>query len=86
MRLSLNIEKLEQLQKQRNWSDTELAKRIGVSRSRLWRAKLPKDHPYYCYPGETFIAGVLKAFPEVSFEEIFFLDDLCSGVHKEETR
>jgi transcriptional regulator with XRE-family HTH domain len=83
-KIVLNIQKLESLQKERNWTDTELAKRLGISRSRLWRAKLPKDHPHYCSPGESFIAGVLKTFPEVNFDEIFFLDNVCSGVHKNE--
>jgi transcriptional regulator with XRE-family HTH domain len=84
MKIALNIKKLEMLQKERKWTDTELARRIGISRSRLWRAKLPKDHPHYCSPGESFIAGVLKTFPEVRFEEIFFLDNMCSGIHKNE--
>jgi transcriptional regulator with XRE-family HTH domain len=85
-KIALNIKKLESLQKERNWTDTELAKRLGISRSRLWRAKLPKDHPHYCSPGESFIAGVLKTFPEVNFDEIFFLDNLCSDVHKNKVK
>ncbi|OCA84469.1 hypothetical protein A8F94_17380 [Bacillus sp. FJAT-27225] len=51
----------------------EIAEAIGVSTSQLWRAALPADHPSYNAPGQSFIAGVLKAFGE-PFERFFFLD------------
>ncbi|BAU28986.1 hypothetical protein DFP93_103166 [Aneurinibacillus soli] len=82
MKIRLRVEVLEGLQKQEKWTDTELAKQMGISRSRLWRAKLPVDHVEYCSPGESLIAGALKAFPDKGFYDLFFLDEMCSGIHK----
>lgn len=53
---------------------TEIAKAIGVSPSQLWRATLPLNDPRYNAPGQSFIAGVLKAFGE-PFERFFFLEE-----------
>jgi DNA-binding XRE family transcriptional regulator len=78
MNLKLRVDKLEELQTENSWTDTELAKRMGISRSRLWRAKLPAEHNEYCSPGESLIIGVLKAFPEKKFDDLFFLDKTCS--------
>ncbi|MGG1480478.1 winged helix-turn-helix domain-containing protein [Bacillus smithii] len=85
MKIKLRVDVLEELQKEKNWSDTELAKQMGISRSRLWRAKLPESHNEYCSPGESFIVGALKAFPNKKFEDLFFLTEPCSSIHKEET-
>ncbi len=73
MRLGINVEQIQKLQQEKGWTDTELAAKIGVSRSRLWRAKLPVTHEHYCSPGETLIIGVLNAFPEKKFDDLFFL-------------
>ncbi|MDV2683776.1 hypothetical protein RYX56_05565 [Alkalihalophilus lindianensis] len=59
-------------------SDTELAAKIGVSVSQIWRAKLNKDDPRYCAPGPAFIAGVINAFGE-PFERFFFLEPELRG-------
>ncbi|MDN5324136.1 MAG: hypothetical protein PWQ67_2590 [Clostridia bacterium] len=72
--IRLNITKLNELQKKKGLNDTQLAEKIGVSPSTLWRVKLPINDSRYNSPGEDFIAGVLKAFPEICFEDIFFLD------------
>jgi hypothetical protein len=74
VKLKLRVDVLEYLQKQMEWSDTELANRLGISRSRLWRAKLPTSHPEYCSPGEALITGILKTFPEKNFDDLFFLE------------
>lgn len=56
-------------------TDTELAAKIGVSVTQLWRAKLPSTDPRHNAPGTAFIAGVLSAF-DGPFERFFFLDSV----------
>ncbi len=56
-------------------SDTQLAEAIGVSRTQMYRAKLPKTDPQYNAPGPNFIAGVLGFFGG-KFEDFFFLEDV----------
>jgi transcriptional regulator with XRE-family HTH domain len=80
-KIRLRVNFLETLQKQNKWNDSELARKMGISRSRLWRAKLPEDHNEYCSPGEGLIAGALNAFPNCKFDDLFFLDKVCSGIH-----
>ena len=52
--LTLNLVALEQLQKQKGWSDTELAAALGVSVTQVWRVKNGGQ------PGNRFIAGLIK--------------------------
>ncbi|WP_010278907.1 hypothetical protein [Paenibacillus senegalensis] len=52
-------------------SDVELAKKLGVNKTQIWRAKLPVDDPRHNSPGPAFIAGVLKVFGG-PFERYFF--------------
>lgn len=54
-------------------NDTQIAAKLGISVTQLWRVKLPKTHPQHNAPGTSFIAGVLTAFGG-SFERFFFLD------------
>jgi transcriptional regulator with XRE-family HTH domain len=82
MKIKMKVDVLEQLQKEENLNDTQLAERMGISRSRLWRTKLNDSHPEYCSPGESLIIGTLNAFPNKKFEDLFFLSDVCSSVHK----
>lgn len=84
-KIKLRVDVLEKLQKEKRWTDTELAKQMGISRSRLWRAKLPETHDEYCSPGESFILGVMVAFPETKFEDIFFLKLVCSQRNENKT-
>jgi transcriptional regulator with XRE-family HTH domain len=84
LKIKLRVKVLEQLQNEQGWTDTKLAKQMGISRSRLWRAKLPEDHNEYCTPGEKLINGALKAFPNKTFDDLFFLENVCSDVHKEQ--
>lgn len=75
----LNVDKLEEEQKKHNISsDTQMAAKIGVSVTQLWRAKLPIQDPRHNSPGPTFIAGVIKAFGG-PFEKYFFLDEIVRG-------
>lgn len=69
--MKLRVDVLNRLQRERGWTETELARRIGISRSRLWRAKLPVKHKEYCSPGKKFISGLLKTFPDHSFDDLF---------------
>lgn len=85
LKIKLRVDVLEELQEKNNWNDTELAKQMGISRSRLWRAKLPENHNEYCSPGESLIVGAMKAFPDKKFEDLFFLTDVCSVVHNSST-
>ena len=56
-------------------TDAVLAKKIGVSPSQVWRAKLPINDNRYNAPGTQFIAGVLDTFVQ-PFENFFYLDEI----------
>lgn len=66
--VKVNLEALKKLQKK--MPDADFANKINVSPATLSRIKNEK-----AYPGESFIAGVLGAFPKKKFDQIFFLDD-----------
>ena len=53
--------------------DIDVAKNMGISQVQLWRVRLPDDDPRHNDPGNDFIAGVLKLFPDKKFEDLFFL-------------
>lgn len=72
-KIRLRAEVLYALQNEKDWNDTKLASKMGVSRSRLWRARLPETHPEHCSIGESFIVGAMTLFPESRFEDLFFL-------------
>lgn len=55
-------------------TNAQIAEAIGVSSAQLWRATLDPTDPRYNAPGQSFIAGVLKAFGE-PFERFFFLGE-----------
>lgn len=50
-------------------TDSELANKIGIDYTMLWRIKTGRNKP-----GQQFVARMLNAFPELNFEDIFFLD------------
>lgn len=50
------------------------AEKMEISASQLWKVKTGIHDP-----GKDFIAGALKAFPNTSFDELFFLP----GVQRE---
>ncbi|GAB6085326.1 hypothetical protein [Alkaliphilus crotonatoxidans] len=68
MRLILRVEKLLILQQRLRLTDTAMAKKIGISRPQLWRAK--QRQPI----GEKFIAGFKNAFPEVKLDDFFMIE------------
>ncbi|MPM61270.1 hypothetical protein SDC9_108128 [bioreactor metagenome] len=64
-----NIEYIKKELESRKWSGSQLAIKMGVSRmevSRLLRGER--------IGGKKCIGGLIKAFPNVSFEQLFFLD------------
>jgi len=73
---------LDNLQNDLKMNDQEFAEFIGVSRSQLWRAKLPAVDKRFSL-GKDFIAKVLAAFPNLTFEDIFFLDNVYHSCDSE---
>jgi hypothetical protein len=73
---------LDELQHEMKMTDQEFAEYVGVSRSQLWRAKLPPTDKRFSL-GQDFIAKVLAAFPSHVFEDIFFLDRVSHECDKE---
>jgi hypothetical protein len=75
MKVFLRQDILESLQKELDMKDQEFADYIGVSRSQLWRAKMPPNDKRFSL-GQDFIAKVLNSFPTYTFEQLFFLDEV----------
>ncbi len=67
--LCVNTDKLYELQGDMN--ETEMARKLGVSRSQLWRIKTK-----HSAVGTEFIAKFKKAYPEESIDDIFFVSDV----------
>ena len=63
--LELNIEKFNELQGE--MTDVDMANRLGVSRTQLWRIKNKKSNV-----GEKFISSFMKAYPNKKVEDYFF--------------
>lgn len=64
-----NIELIKAELEKRNWSGSKLAMKMGVSRmevSRLLRGER--------ISGKKCIGGLIKAFPEIPIEQLFFLE------------
>lgn len=70
----LSRKEFEDRQKKEGWSNSELAKRMGVNKTQVWRVKEGHNNP-----GRDFIAGALKVFPEAAFEELFYLPGVLRG-------
>ena len=71
-RVKVKLDALKKLQG--SMSDAEFSRKIGVAQSTLFRIKLPDDDERHCDPGEIFIAKILNAYPNLKFEDLFFLD------------
>lgn len=54
-------------------NDSQMARKMGIGRTQLWRATLPESDPRYASPGTQFIAGALNVFRDARFEDLFFL-------------
>ena len=66
--IKLDIDNFIVLQRSKSWNESETADNIGVSPEQLWKVKKGVHNP-----GQDFIAGVLTAFPENSFDDFFIL-------------
>ena len=73
--LCVNIDKLYELQGEMN--ETQMAKKLGISRSQLWRIKTGHSSV-----GQEFIAKFKKSFPEIRIDDIF----LFRMFHQRNTR
>lgn len=73
VKLLLKSGVLNDVQKGLNLTDQQFAEYIGVSRSQLWRAKMPPNDKRFSL-GQDFIAKLLSHFPEKCFDDFFFLD------------
>ncbi|SIS89034.1 hypothetical protein [Alicyclobacillus vulcanalis] len=73
-RIKVKVDKLEEIQRQRGWTDTELASRLNITRTQLWRVKQPDGDPNHVDPGQKFISNVLRLFPDKPFEYFFEID------------
>jgi hypothetical protein len=82
MKVSLRHKVLSNIQQTRKMTDQEFSCFLGISRSQLWRSQLPTDDKRFSL-GQDFIAKVLKALPEYSFEDIFFLNNVSHGCYKD---
>lgn len=61
-----------------NLSEAQFAEKIGVSHSFFNRVLNGKRNP-----GSKFIAGVLKNFPDLSFEQVFSYNEYLPKGNKE---
>jgi len=68
--IELDTDNFTNLQKTKGWNESKTAVNIGVSPEQLWKVKKGKHNP-----GQDFIAGVLSAFPDVSFGYLFILPE-----------
>jgi transcriptional regulator with XRE-family HTH domain len=80
MRIKLNLDAFNSAQQEKGWSDTELAQKMNVSTTQLWRVRLAEFDARHNDPGKNFIAGALTALDK-KFEELFFLDLRSSNRH-----
>ena len=69
--LCINTERMFQLQGE--MTDSEFAKKLGISRSQLWRVRTGKSSA-----GAEFITKFKAAFPTESIDDYFFTK-VCSA-------
>ncbi|WP_084781670.1 helix-turn-helix transcriptional regulator [Paenibacillus sp. D9] len=69
MKMILNVEKVREYMQIKGWSDDDLAEKIGISRTQVFRVlKGIQD------PGNKFIAGLLDACREMGLNDLFIFD------------
>lgn len=69
MAIKVKMDVLEKLQEESK-GVSNLAAKIGIGRVALWAVRTGQSNP-----GENFVEGFLKAFPQYKFEDAFFLDE-----------
>ncbi|WP_175490528.1 hypothetical protein [Pelosinus propionicus] len=83
-KIKLKLAKFNEVVKKEKWTDGELAIKMGVSTTQIWRARLPDEDHRHNDPGGEFIAGALAAFPYLEFNDLFFLvNDLRARKNEE---
>ena len=70
--LTINLEKFNELMKNEALTVTGFAKKIGVSRTQVWRIFNSKSQP-----GSEFIAKFKRAYPSKKLDEYFFNSDVA---------
>lgn len=75
-KIAIRADILEKMRKEKSLSNQALAAIIGIDKTMLWRIKTGRSSP-----GQEFIAKFLTAFPNMKFEDIFFLDIDWHGCH-----
>lgn len=56
-------------------TDKELAERMNINVTQIWRTKLPVTDERHNSPGNQFIAGVMKVFGG-NFADYFFIEEV----------
>lgn len=69
--VELRVDALDRLQELHNLNESKLAEKMQVSRTQIWKARLPLNDSRHCSPGVAFIAGALEAFPGTEFKDLF---------------
>lgn len=72
--LELNINKFNELQG--DMTDIDMACKLGVSRTQLWRIKNKKSSV-----GEKFIAAFMRQYPNLKVEDYFFTNGVAFQEH-----
>lgn len=67
-KIGVDLKALSDIQTKENLNDMAFAANIGIDKTMLWRIKTGRNNP-----GHEFIAKFLTAYPNIKFEEIFFL-------------
>ena len=73
--IKLRVDMLRKVQALKGWNNSKLARKMGVNRNMLYKALLPENNPYHVNIGPSFIAGALRAFPELTFEDLFYIEE-----------
>lgn len=72
--LELDVKKFNELQG--NITDIEMARKLKVSRTQLWRIKNKKSSV-----GEKFIAAFMETYPSLKIEDYFFTNSVAFQEH-----
>lgn len=67
--LRLNLSAFYRLQGELN--ETEMSRKLGISRSQLWRIKTKSSAV-----GELFISNFKKAYPNEALDDCFFIENV----------
>lgn len=68
----INKEKLQKLLEDEGITPSKFAKKIGISRTQIWRILESKSNP-----GAEFISKFKQAYPRETFEEYFFTESVA---------